>query len=354
LTEDEPDFEYSYFQTQYEQNPQRLFDRVLEALSQRDRYHEQLEAQDEQVNGLIQERDEIRDKLLQLILTNRESAPASSHKSTKLPDPLPLTDGTEPTFEDWLSRIKDKLQVNADHYPTDQIQRAYVIGRISGAAAKYIAPRLRSDTPDPYQNLDDLFKHLSAKYEDPNRIFNAKDAFKKLSMKKDQTFHEFYSQFTQLANEAQISPTDLKYELNYKLSFDLQKHVLREFRDPQHTLREFADYCTVADQSLRSINERQNKTRDNRPNRNQNTSQNQNSEKKPSYEAGPRLDRTPMEYIERQQLMKEGKCFYCKATGHRIYECPKKPAGGFVSRSTAVKEIEQVGESESEPGNAYP
>ncbi len=28
--------------------------------------------------------------------------------------------------------------------------------------------------------------------------------------------------------------------------------------------------------------------------------------------------------MERQQLQKEGRCFYCKGEGHRAFECKKK------------------------------
>ena len=34
------------------------------------------------------------------------------------------------------------------------------------------------------------------------------------------------------------------------------------------------------------------------------------------------IDRLSME--EQEKLMKEGRCFRCKETGHRVTECPKK------------------------------
>jgi hypothetical protein len=80
-------------------------------------------------------------------------------------------------------------------------------------------------------------------------------------MKKQDSFHTFYSTFTRLANKACISPAKLKDELSYKLSFDLQRQVLREARNPSYTLKQFADLCSLTNQSSKGIDKRQNRTK---------------------------------------------------------------------------------------------
>ena len=87
------------------------------------------------------------------------------------------------SFFDWLSRIKNKLRENADHYPTESMKLAYVEGLIGGKATKHISPRLRDDAVDPYSTVQDLFEHLTSAYENPNRLFTAKNDFKKLFIK---------------------------------------------------------------------------------------------------------------------------------------------------------------------------
>ena len=296
---------------------------------------------------MLLERDELKDKVVQMVLNDRVGTPAASEiirpsKSTKLPDPPILTDGKDPKFEDWVTRVKAKLTVNDDHYPTDDIKRAYVVGRIGGDAASYIAPRLRADSTNPYSSLQDLIQHLTDVYEDPNRVFTAKEDFRKLYMKKTDPFHTFYSNFTRLANEAQVSPTELKYELNHKLTFDLQRQVLREFRDNTYNLKQFADSCAMMHQSLQVIEERQSRTK-------------RTTEKTSKYTSGTPATTTATasasktysttSWAEKQKLQQEGKCFYCKEAGHRAFECPRKKP------RTELKAIEN-GSTESGNDNA--
>ena len=51
---------------------------------------------------------------------SREGSPSVPTKSVKIPDPPLLTDGKEPTFESWKLQIQGKLQVNADHFQSDE------------------------------------------------------------------------------------------------------------------------------------------------------------------------------------------------------------------------------------------
>jgi hypothetical protein len=60
---------------------------------------------------------------------------------------------------------------------------AYVEGLIGGKATKHISPRLRDNAVDLYTIVQDLFEHLTSAYENPNRLFIAKNEFKKLFIK---------------------------------------------------------------------------------------------------------------------------------------------------------------------------
>ena len=152
-----------------------------------------------------------------------------------------------------------------------------------------------------------------------------------------------------LSGRAQIATSELKYELYNKLSFDLQRQVIAQFH-AEIPMKAFADHCGVIDQSLKAINERQNKGRTNTrtPSSPTQTPTAANTSPSPttSYNRlrlGPRMTAD-----ERQKLFEGNKCFYCKAEGHKAIECPVK------GRSTQVKVIEEETETFEDPGKGNP
>ena len=87
------------------------------------------------------------------------------------------------SFFNWLSRIKNKLYENTDYYPTKSIKLAYIKGLIKGKAIKHILLRLRDNAINLYTTIQDLFEHLTSTYKNSNRLFIAKNEFKKLFIK---------------------------------------------------------------------------------------------------------------------------------------------------------------------------
>ena len=73
-------------------------------------------------------------------LSRTDDAPAIPTKSAKIPDPPILTDGKDPTFKSWKLQIQGKLQVNADHFPTNEAQMAYVFSQTGGDAQGHLWP----------------------------------------------------------------------------------------------------------------------------------------------------------------------------------------------------------------------
>jgi hypothetical protein len=165
-------------------------------------------------------------------LVQRQSEPTPSstdsmpltetRKSTKLPDPAPLSDGKDPTFESWKLAIRAKLEVNADHYRTERARKAYIFGRTEGDAQTHLQPRYDDDnTVDPYLTAQDMIEHLATIYDDPYKTQNARSEYRSLSMKPSQTFTEFYTRFLHLAGRARIPIADWQPDLYYKLTIKL-------------------------------------------------------------------------------------------------------------------------------------
>ena len=126
----------------------------------------------------------------------------ANEKSTKILDPPILTDGQNPTFTSWLSKIRNKLKVNSDYFVDEEAKIAYVQLRTDGEANDHIEPRLEKDAVDLYTTYEEVLEHLQSIYKDPNRLFNAKNDFRKLFMKPSQAFHDFHTHFLHLSGQA--------------------------------------------------------------------------------------------------------------------------------------------------------
>jgi hypothetical protein len=339
-----------------------------QAMQERNQELEEKQAQNEaheiQITELINERDELNQELLQSLRGRTTSPQSLPSKSTKIPNPPLLTDGKSPTFSGWLLKVKNKLKVNADHFADEDAKIAYIQLCTDGEASEHIQPRLEESSADPYQSATDLLEHLQSIYEDPNRVFKAKNEFKKLFMKESDAFHEFYTRFLHLSGKAKIATSDLKYELNNKLSFNLQKQVIVQSHDDNISLKAFADQCGIVDQSLKAIMERQNRNRLTTGRTNT-----QGSAPAPVSQEGtlapvtastaslvPRTTqpRTLMTDKERQKLQDENKCYYCKKEGHRFFECPARARANKLTTVNLVSTGSDKGDKEAGQGKVAP
>ena len=70
------------------------------------------------------------------------------------------------------------------------------------------------------------------------------------------------------------------------------------------------------------------------------------------------VNNTGLSASERETLMKEGRCFYCKEQGHMTRECPKKKStlsaviASVVNLSRVNEIVELEVETESDSGKA--
>jgi hypothetical protein len=184
----------------------------------------------------------------------RDDTPATMKKSAKIPDPPLLTDGKDPTFDNWKIQITGKLDVNADHFATEQARMTYVFSRTGGDAQNHLKPRVSSQI-NPFKTADDMIQHLASIYEDPFRVQNARRDYRKLMMKTTETFPEFYTRFLHLAGEGQIPAEDLRPDLYDKLTIDLQR-AIAPTEESLTTLQDLQKALRRLDQNLRQIQER--------------------------------------------------------------------------------------------------
>ncbi|KAH0553042.1 hypothetical protein GP486_006764 [Trichoglossum hirsutum] len=83
-----------------------------------------------------------------------------------------------------LIQLKNKLQNNADAYPTKDLQIIYAAGYVSGDALALILPCLSATNCHAYETIDELYEYLYELYGDPNKERNTHQAFRDLAIKK--------------------------------------------------------------------------------------------------------------------------------------------------------------------------
>ena len=281
----------------------------------------------QELEDIIAERTETIKKLQRESQTP-EPRPIETRKSTKIPDP-PIFEGKEQDVENWLSRMRNKLQANLDHYLTDHLQITYAESRIGGDAAKHIAPRMRATALNRFETAEEIFDLLYQVYGDPDRRHTAQREYSKLYQGR-KPFSEFWAEFQRLAAELEYNQTSLIDDLRHKLNPNLQTALINA-PDPID-LYSFAKDCQRVDQRLRDIDqvkerfERRITTRTN-PTASRNVVPNGPSSTRTSatldrQERPPRRPQNPDP--AKEELIRTGACFTCKKPGHRAIDCPDK------------------------------
>ena len=222
----------------------------------------------------------------------------------------------------------------------------YVISRLSGKALTLVSPRLNQANRHAYQTVAELYAHLAELYGDPNKEWNARQAFKDLTMKKTDTFQEFYAEFLRHVANGNISPRDLKGELNDKLTWKLQELVGVYYMDPAVTTTQFAQYCTTVDQLHRSRIEKRG------PNQRKPESVTTAKPAKSVFQPRALVTERPVEPAQRALPRQPPglKCYNCFETGHMSKDCPR-PQTARTKQILAAKIAQVSGEQDADGGS---
>ncbi|KAJ5887807.1 hypothetical protein N7495_007848 [Penicillium taxi] len=270
------------------------------------------------------ERDQARNTIVDYVARMLKQAEgASSH-------PAILSDGNNVEFNTWKSEIRRKLAADSGYYPTAIHRLIYVSSRCEGFAKRHIDPRLCEGAICPYQDADDILKHLSIIFA--NRRTQAQVHYKELFMNYGDNFQVFLATFLRLSDETKRPEINRKRDIYSKLPRQMQTLMLEAFTSLSTPFDIFVEKCqeipsdiTLQFNTMANTKEtkkvlapavKQTIMKDQKPVSNDRTSGTQTTLR----------DGTPIPILTSEQkhiFLREGKCFACE--GDHVYrDCPHR------------------------------
>ena len=117
--------------------------------------------------------------------------------SQKLSNLSLFTDEKEFIWNDWQEKIRDKLEINIDHFDNDRAILVYIHFWISENAVKVTLVRHQQDLLNFYSTINDLLDELAQLYDDSDKEINFQRKYANLIQEKSK-FSDFYLIFQRL------------------------------------------------------------------------------------------------------------------------------------------------------------
>ncbi|KAI0995915.1 hypothetical protein K3495_g12267 [Podosphaera aphanis] len=264
--------------------------------------------------------------------------------------------GLKKDFPSWKESVLLKLNVNADHYPTDQSKMALIYSLLNPESRTHIRPWL-SEGVLTYPSLADMWTHLTTLFDDPNA---SRDAAARLhsnyqkkrpfsswiaDIRRDALLAGYDTNSLQLRNLVLLNMSvELKRALIHErdidsLNFDQAVSRLQDIDNRQRSLAEFLSRGNRRDLPGPSVQS------SNPP---VNSAANAVHGDPMDLSGAVAQPRGPLSQEERDRRRRNGLCYYCGEPGHKSGGCPRKNRSpAVVGRSAEFAEIESV-----ESGNA--
>ena len=117
--------------------------------------------------------------------------------------------------------MRNKLEINANHFSIETLRKTYVKNRIDDNVNKHIVSRIRKKSRNFFLTIEDIFACLFRVFEDSNRKHTILQEFRRLRQS-EKKFNFFWANFQRLTIELDHNEKTLIEELRHKLSMKIQ------------------------------------------------------------------------------------------------------------------------------------
>ena len=138
----------------------------------------------------------------------------------KLSNSSLFTDEKEFIWDDWQEKIRDKLEINVDHFNNDRVILVYIHFWISEDTVKVTLVRYQQDLLNFYSMIKDLLNELAQLYDDSDKETNFWRKYANLIQEKSK-FSDFYSIFQRLFFYLKYHEKQLIVDLQDKIVYHL-------------------------------------------------------------------------------------------------------------------------------------
>jgi hypothetical protein len=138
-----------------------------------------------------------------------------------------LNDGSNPTFRQWQASIRDRLEINADHYRSERARMALVWGHTTGTAKGYLEPRYLSDEDgERFYKAEEMLSLLKSYFVSGNERAESRAAFHRLAMERNESFPAFKAKFISAAVKGFVARSEWFFYLWEKITPQLRGNNL--------------------------------------------------------------------------------------------------------------------------------
>ena len=182
------------------------------------------------------------------------SQPPYSKRSKALPSPEKFSNGENPTWESWVTDVRDIMLHNDDHFASEAHKVVHVAALTTGEAKDHLTSYRNSGKRD-FQTVEDVLSYLADMYATVDRESDALAELEVLHMANTDKFASFFSQFVKLINILEFNFTAAKRELLNKIPNRLNAVYLASSTDFR-SLQDFRDLFIRADNKYHSDQKR--------------------------------------------------------------------------------------------------